>query len=414
MSETLLIHYNINNTNRATWSLCNDAGELTGKITSGSLDELSELAAGYPAVVLLNSQCLHINQLKLPTQNMQKMLKAVPYAIEEFIAEDIENFHFVISKNKHDDKTSVVGIEKNTLQNIIQVFQQANITVEKIIPDALCLAADSGNRQWACLNYRGYSYLQTDVLNGMLFSHDILPYAMTSLLEDKKQTPPEKILFFSEQDEPSAFENVQIEDKDIELINVVYNTHPLVVFCGHYKQALPVNLLQHEFKPRRKSSGYWQHWRLAASLAAVWLVLNLGLTGFQYSKISEENKYTQTQIVKIYKQAFPKSRKIVNPRVQMEQKLKELKSSSGNSGNGLIFLLAESFGTLRHDKDNITLQSLTFRNNRMEIGLDSKNLQAIENLNKNLNNNTRIKSEITPSSSEKDKVRGNLRIEGQS
>jgi hypothetical protein len=50
----------------------------------------------------------------------------------------------------------------------------------------------------------------------------------------------------------------------------------------------------------------------------------------------------------------------------------------------------------------------------MDIGLDSSNLQAIENLNKNLNTNTAIKSEITSSSSEKNKVKGNLRIESRS
>lgn len=49
----------------------------------------------------------------------------------------------------------------------------------------------------------------------------------------------------------------------------------------------------------------------------------------------------------------------------------------------------------------------------MDIGLDGSNLQAVENLNKNLNNNKKIKSEITSSSSEKDKVKGNLRIEGR-
>jgi hypothetical protein len=50
----------------------------------------------------------------------------------------------------------------------------------------------------------------------------------------------------------------------------------------------------------------------------------------------------------------------------------------------------------------------------MDIGLDSKNLQAIENLNKKINTNNTIKAEISSSSSEKDKVKGNIRIEGRS
>ena len=421
MSETLLIHYNIENAHQATWALCNDTGELTGKISSGTLDELSEAAANHHTVVLLNSQCLHINQLQLPTQNLQKMLKAVPYAIEEFIAEDIENFHFVITRNKHNNLVAVFGIDKITLQNIIQIFHQANITIEKIIPDVLCMAAD--NQQWVCLNYLDTSYLQTDRLNGIALSNDVLPYILSKKLQDEAQDSaeqklPEKILLFTEQENTTAFDQLQLDnlsnDEKPEIINIVYNQHPLVVFCGHYKQALPLNLLQHEFKNKRKSSGLWQRWRLAASRAAIWLVLNLTLTSFQYAQIENANNITKAKIEKIYKKAFPKSRKIINPRVQMEQKLKELKSGTGSSNKGLIFLLAESFGTLSSDKKNITLQSLTFRNNRMDIGLDGNNLQAIENLNKNLNSNNKIKSEIISSSSEKDKVKGNLRIEGRS
>ena len=415
MSDTLLIHYNIENAQQATWALCNNDGELTGKITTGSLAELSEASADRTSVVLLNSHCLHINHLQLPTQNLQKLLKAVPYAIEEYIADDVEDFHFVVARNN--SFTSVVGIKKATLNNIIQVFHDAGVTPEKIIPDALCLAADDGE-QWACLNYKKDSYLQTDVRNGLIISHDILPYIVNSKLHDEQQDKPKKILLFSEQDDATSFD--QLKEKgidgstDIELINIVYNSHPLVVFCGNYKQAMPLNLLQYDFKPKRKTSGYWQHWKLAASLAAVWLVLHLGLTAFQYSQLKDANIITKAKIEKIYKQSFPQSRKIVNPRVQMEQKLDELKGTAGSSNKGLLFLLAESFGTLSHDKDNITLQSLTFRNNRVDIGLEGSNLQAVETLNKNLNNNKKIKSEITSSSSEKDKVKGNLRIEAGS
>lgn len=412
MSDTLLIHYNIDHAQQATWAFCNDAGELTGKLTTGSLDELSEVSNNNTAVVLLNSRCLHINQLKLPTMNMQKMQRAVPYAIEEFIAEDIEDFHFVISKNKHSDTTSVVGIDKTTLKNIIDVFQQHNILVEKIIPDVLCLAAN--DKQWACLSFGQDSYLQTDALNGMVLSDDILPYVIKNKLQDEEKAKPEKILLFCEQGKTAVFDELNIDDDDIEAINISYNTHPLVIFCGQYKQALKLNLLQHKFKPKRKSAGYWHHWRLAASLAIVWLTLHLAVTGYQYTQLKDRNNITRAEIERIYKKSFPKSRKIVNPRSQMEQKLSELKGNSGGDSSGLMFLLAESFGTLSQDKKNITLQSLTFRNNKMEIGLDSANLQAVETLNKNLNNNKKIKSEITSSSSEKDKVKGSLRIEGRS
>jgi len=411
MSDTLLIHYNIDNKDQASWSLCNDAGELTCKICSGSLEDVHELATAHHCVVILDSQCLHINELQLPTQNKQKMLKAVPFAVEEFIADDIENIHFVIAKSKTSATTSVVGINKSTLQAVIDTFQSAGIFIDKIIPDALCLPATA--QQWAALNYQDHSYLQINDLNGMMVSHDILPYIVENTLGNEAIKKPEKVLLFCESENTSAFESIAIDDDATELINITYNDHPLVVFCGNYKQALPLNLLQHNFKVKTKSSGYWQHWRLAGALSAIWLVIHLGVTAFQYNQLKEENILTNNTIEKIYKKAFPKSRKINNPRRQMEQKLKELRGASGNATNGLLFMLENAFSNIGKETHDITFQSISFRNNRMDIGLDSKNLQAIETLNKKLNTNRTIKSEISSSSSEKNKVKGNLRIEGR-
>ena len=414
MSDTLLIHYNIENSAQTSWALCNDEGELTSRISSGSLDDLTELAQNHRSIVLLNSQCLHINELQLPTQNMQKMLKAVPFAIEEFIADDIEKLHFVVSKQKSSNTTSVVGINRSTLQKIIDNFQAADIFIDKIIPDALCLAAN--DQQWAALNYQNHSYLQTSQLNGMMIPDDALPYALKSKLDDEATVKPEKLLLFCESENTSALdlEHLEIDDDDIELVNIVYNAHPLVVFCGNYKQASKLNLLQHDFKIKSKSFGYWQQWRLAAALAAIWLVLHLSVTAFQYNQVKAENIVVKNKIEKIYKTAFPKSRKINNPRKQMEQKLNALKSANGSAGSGLLFLLEKSFSGLDQETKDITFQSITYRNNRMDIGLDSKNLQAIENLNKKINTNNTIKAEISSSSSEKDKVKGNIRIEGRS
>ena len=412
MSDTLLIHYDIQNSGQACWALCNDTGELTSKISSGPLEELHNIATDHIAIVLLNSQCLHINELQLPTQNTQKMLKAVPYAIEEFIADDVENLHFVVSKPKTSDTTHVVGINKATLQSVIDSFQTAGIRIEKIIPDALCLAANE--QQWATLNYQQHNYLQTNKLNGLIVSQDLLPYVLDKKLDDETIEKPEKILVFSESENVTAFDSSSLIKNDIEIVNITYNTHPLVVFCGNYKQALPLNLLRHDFKPKSKSSGYWKQWRLAAALAGTWLLLHLGVTYFQYNHLKEENIITKNKIEKIYKTTFPQSRKINNPRKQMEQKLNELKSSSGNASNGLLFILEEAFGNLDQETKDISFRSIAFRNNRMDVGLESKNLQAIENLNKKLNTNTVIKSEISSSSSEKDSVKGNLRIEGRS
>jgi len=452
MSDTLLIHYspaslNADNTDIVAWALCNAQGELSTKINHGALNDIrasqtSEIANANHVVVLLDSRCLHFNQLQLPTQNTQKMLRAVPYALEEFIADDIDDIHFVIANNKQQKNTAVVGIHKQTLQLIIDTFSAAGITIDSLIADTLCLV--TGENQWALLNFNNTCYLQTNTYSGNVFNQDLLPLFFEKTLQAAAGKTPEKLLVFSHESNEETehlIQNLQpiiskysantsdnaaiaidsdtqngdnkhSTNQNTQIISIAYNSHPLDVFSGQYKQAEKLNLLQGQFKNKKSSSGNLQYWRLAASLAFIWLVLHLGLTGYQENQLAHKNADTLAEIKSIYKKTFPQSKRIVNPRVQMEQKLKELKRGA-NTENGLLFILSESFGTFVLNKKNIHLQSLNYRNNRMDIGLDSTNLQAIETLNKQLNSNAHIKSEITSSSSEKNRVKGNLRVESR-
>ncbi len=439
MSDSLLIHYSPARSNppaeaTATWALCNQQGELTGKLDSGPLSSIkaSNIAAIANAghiVVLLDSRHLHLNQVQLPTQNKHKMLRAVPYALEEFIADDVDDMHFVIATGKQQNTTAVAGIRKQTLQAILDDFSEAGLVIDSLVPDALCLAVD--DKQWAVLCFNDNSYLQTASYTGSVFNNNILPLILQKSLQQAGDEAPEKLLVFTHSDDAGSdayIQNIQQtindnessqsksednpQNKSLELVTIRYNTHPLVVFCGHYKQALALNLLQGEFKNQRKSSGNLRYWRLAAALAVIWLTLHLGLIAYQKNNLEQKNTEALQQIKNIYKKTFPGSKRIVNPRVQMEQKLKALKKGGGND-SGFLYLLSESFGKQGMDKKDITLQTLNYRNNRMDIGLESTNLQAIENLNKQLNTNPKIKAEITSSSSEKNKVKGNLRIESR-
>ena len=73
-------------------------------------------------------------------------------------------------------------------------------------------------------------------------------------------------------------------------------------------------------------------------------------------------------------------------------------------------LLTDSATVISGQKD-IKVQSVDFRNNRMDIGLTGSNLQSIETLNKQLNKNTKLKTEITSATSEQDSVKGSIRLQ---
>jgi general secretion pathway protein L len=411
VADTLLIHFNPNEPDAASWSLVNSAGELTTMISKGTLSDASSIAAKHKTIVLLDNTSIHIESVQLPIKNRQKLLRAIPFAMEEQIADEVDDLHFVAGKAQQDGSVPVAAIKKATLETIIGDINDAGIEATAIIPDTLCLTANS--EQWAVLLHKDHANLQLNRFNGCEFDRDTLPIVITSLLEQETPITPKKIILFTQDGET---ENTSVQDitdvlpENIELINVSYNTTPLVIYCGQYQNAMSLNLLQGKYKPKRKNNIEWQRWRLAAALTVIWLGLGLGSAGSEYYDLQDKNKQLRIQIEKIYKTAFPKSKKIVNARVQMEQKLKELKGGSSSSkSTSMLALLSTSASALSSEK-GITLQSINYRNNKMDLELTGTNLQAIESLNKKINRQP-IQSEIISSSSEKDQVKGNIRIQ---
>lgn len=405
MAETLLLHFNPRDPERATWSLVNALGELTSRITTGTLEQAREFAAGRKTVVLLDSRCLHLNIVRLPTSNRQKMLRAVPYALEEQIAEEIEDFHFVIGKQR-EAGMPVAGIRRSTLEGILERFHQASMRPDAMIADALCLPASAD--QWSVLMHEGRALVSFG--NGMhtVVDSEHLPLLLQARLRET-DTPPQRVVLFQPEGAP-PLQLPQAEENAPETVQMTYNTHPLVVFCGHYANALPLNLLQDAYKPKRKHSDLVMRWRLPAALAASWVVLYLGSAAFEHHVLEQANARLALEIEQVYKTAFPQSKRIVNPRVQMEQKLNELRTGSGAGSSDFLTLLAESVDAISAQND-IAIESINYRNQRMNIGVTGSRLQSVESLNSALNRNPRLSSELSSATSENNKVKGSIRLQ---
>lgn len=408
MADTLLIHFNPSQADSATWSLVNNAGELTSMLSHGSLSDAGVIADKHKTIVLLDSTAIYIDSVKLPIKNSQKLLRAIPFALEEKIADDIDELHFVAGKTSSDGVTPVAAIKHETLKHILHCLEASSIKPDALIPDTLCLTANKS--QWAALLQAGRAKLQFSSFDAGEFDRDALPLLLNSELQQADNKQPEKIILFTADGDESETEDIsEAIPENIELIKVNYNTHPLVIFCGQYKHALALNLLQDNYKPKQKVNVNWQRWSLAASLSAVWLCLNLGMASLQYNEFQDNNNKLQIEIDNLYKKAFPESKRVVNARVQMEQKLNELKGlGNAGSSNSLMTLLSDSSTALSSEK-SITIQTINYRNNTIDIEVTGANLQNIEQLNKKLNNAS-LTAEIVSSSSEKNQVKGNIRI----
>ena len=116
-------------------------------------------------------------------------------------------------------------------------------------------------------------------------------------------------------------------------------------------------------------------------------------------------------ITKIYKKAFPKSRRIIDAKAQMQQKLTSLKKRKGQSGRSFTEMLSGSAEIFSRTK-GLKIKSLRYYDGHINLELQIASLQALDKLKGQLSKEKGYQVEIQNASSEKETVTARIQIIG--
>ncbi|VAW62560.1 hypothetical protein MNBD_GAMMA11-804 [hydrothermal vent metagenome] len=444
MSEFLVIHYKPgqhrpeqqdggDNPTLQYWAM---GGDQHPSITLGhsTLNELQSLARGKKVSVLIDAHYTTLESVSVPSKNRAKQLLAVPFAMEDRLAEDIDDTHFALGKSdsgKTESKTSavdsdstqeseivdtskpsgntvpVIAIKRSLLQQTLGLFKQYEIHPEIVTSDSIALPGSPS--QWCVLLDEDSALIKIDYLQAHCCDRDNLPVILQALLDQHEQKP-DTITYYYKADDSEA--ELMLGDIEIALQTKPYQTHALEIFVQHLNDAPPLNLLQGEFKPQRENNSWFQPWKSAATLAAVWMVLHLSYASVIAAQLEDKNIELTRQIEREFKRAIPDARKLVNMRKRVDRQLKELKLASG-SGNASGFLeILSKVSPILKDNDKLDIKAAIFRNNYIDVDLAAKTLQDIEQVKDQLSGISGINT-VLSTSVEKGKVKGRLRLEAK-
>jgi type II secretion system protein L len=141
----------------------------------------------------------------------------------------------------------------------------------------------------------------------------------------------------------------------------------------------PINLLQGGFAPRRGSStGSWRRWRLAASLAAVFLVLSAAGNLWRTSRLAAEEKRVDAALAEAVRPLFPGEGEVRNPRRRVEAQLAAVRGAGASGGEFLPALAA--LAAARSAVPDAELKSLGYRAGSFEVRLRARDAAAVERL----------------------------------
>ncbi|VAW61390.1 hypothetical protein MNBD_GAMMA08-1720 [hydrothermal vent metagenome] len=414
MSEFLIIHYKPGQQSPMhNWALGGDAHPSI-TLGQGSLEELTPIARGKKVTILIDAHCTTLQSVNIPSKNRSKQLLAIPFAMEDDLAEDIDDTHFALGKqsadNANENKIPVIAIKRTLLQQTLTIFNQQNIHVDVISADSVALPGSAN--QWCLLLDEDSALIKTSASQAHSCDRENVYVILQSLLQAEEETEsvPEKIIYYYKEGDAEA--QTLLEDIDIEVDAQCYKNNNLEIFVQHLSDVQSFNLLQGEFAPKREGNAWLQPWKSVAAVAAFWLVLQLGFDAVLGTQLKQENIALTKKIETEFKRAIPDARKMTNMQKRVERRLNDLKSGgSGSREHGFLQLLSKTSSVLS-EKDKVNIKAAVYRNNYIDVDLTAKTLQDIEQIKNKLEKVPGIKT-VLSTTVEKDSVKGRLRLEAK-
>ena len=151
MAQYLLTYLQRTGDDYLRWCVCDDKGAVVGQADHGTFEQAAKAAERRRVVMVVAGTELLMEEADVPGANQAKALKAIPYMLEEQLAQDVEASHFAFGNKQANGRIPVAVISKQSFAWIRELAESSKLNVQEIIPEILALPFF--NDRWTCLLY---------------------------------------------------------------------------------------------------------------------------------------------------------------------------------------------------------------------------------------------------------------------
>jgi len=350
--------------------------------TDSSLDEIANACRGKKLVIFIPGSDVHLAMQDMPIRNRQKILQAIPYALEDDLIGDVDNFHFAIPARLTSEAIPVCAISRNRLDDILANLAEYRLHPQVITADSIALPCEID--QWNVVIEDIESSVQRSEFSAFSVDTDSLEGYLEMALEETDGLGPNELNVIDARKEGSEPLLVDMDSGSIEISRSSPPASLLELLVKNYQEGSGINLLQGDYAARKVANQSLKKWYPAAAMLAIIIGIQAITSVFSYFSVSSEAEQLSEQIKQVFKQSLPDVKRMENPRSQMQQRLSALKGSS-QTGGASFLLIMEKFSKAMQSDRSIKLNGVNYRNGRVDIELAIKDLQALEKLKQSVN-----------------------------
>jgi len=331
---------------------------------------VSEQQESSRLILLLPSEHILLTSVDIPARQAAQIRQAAPYAIEELLACDPARLHVVNQRNPETGMVDIAGIDREFLKARLDELKALDIIPREAYADISRLGVPKpGTIIISKQNDCDRVLLRWGAHQGTAMSIGLLADWLPLLLREHTQPALTRLLLDpgGENHVLSAIDMEALPELEINYRDGLNQDDP----------AAGINLLSGEFRPAADVTGK-QNWYKPLALTAAVLILFTFTAALGLYRDSIQLEKLNTAIESTFREAFPAVQRIEDPMIQARQQL-ALLGDTGAGNDGFLTRMNEFAGALKQQAA-VQVNSLDYRDNRLEVKLHAANIGELEAL----------------------------------
>ena len=374
MTRTVILKQNSDN-DSLQWLELDEQGSATQALQEDNLEGLYKAAQGAYVTAIVPGIDVTLTAVNLPKLSPSKQAKAIPFALEDKLADKVKNLHFATKPSKTGHNTPVAVTShaqmKDWLTLLSKNIPNSKAQLKVLLPETLTLPLEA--QCWTVALRKKDSLIRTGQFSGFAADTENLLHILEYLLE-AQDTRPKKIILLSDDPNSEMIETIKKLNIEISVKNISGSWLQLMS-----KQCVgddKLNLLTGDYQPKsakddKKLLNY------AGILVGAWLfVLTVGVL-FQYNSLSSQNEEASQEITALYKDLFPQATSVINPKARLERLLtQKSRTQQASKFSHMINTIAPIIQKV----EGVKVKEANFNGKQLQLQVEARDFTQLDNL----------------------------------
>jgi general secretion pathway protein L len=354
------------------FALVTDGGAIQREGTAALSDLRPVIAQSQRVTLLLAASDVTLLRIRVPPLSPARLRTALPNMLEEKLMSDPAEC-VIVAGGVADGLRTVAVVQRSWLERLVQFFTGLGASHLSALPSQLCVPFQSGVVSVAMFEHATDLELVIRLNEQEGIGIAVLPDQAESALQDALQTlcavvPQAPVALYLTQSSMAAFQSL-LDDGQHDRITLFSDNWLRWVTAA---RGVTLNLMS-GLGVAGGNGLNLQPWRWAIGLAAVALLVNVTALNVDWLRMKREADVLQGSMIQAYKTAYPKETAIIDPIVQMRQKIAAGQRASGQAApddfTSLLAAFSDAWNSVMQGGQSLVIAGIEYRDRGLLIKL---------------------------------------------